>query len=459
MKEKINLIFKPFIIILVLLTIGYTLVNWLFFIKLGPLPVRSSISNVIIPMGLSGLAIWFYLRPRLKLLSFKNKASHWLDFYAFIAWVSIVIPVSIAQHFITTATGELTELNFIEEIPSLPPTKYYSLKRYYIDKESMSFYTSFGVGGRYRENFGMEIHMALPIFKNTRASFDQEPLAWLGLHYSQTISNRLDRSEKQYLYRQFEVESLNDFKHKKVSDFLYFERINPVESKDGYADAIRQNLRYQTNEMVFIGVNEPFEARNGRKWHWFFGSLLIGPMVWLIMILIPKKDKRELLRIKSGKSNEAAKKAVEELISMMKLDSDFFITPILICLNIVVFLLFVIRGLGFISFKGQDLILWGANYGPLTKNGEAWRLLTNVFLHDGVLHLVNNMSGLLIVGLILEPVLGRKKYLLIYLLTGVLGSLTSMWWNDNMISLGASGAIFGLYGVFFKPTFTQIFPY
>jgi rhomboid protease GluP len=142
----------------------------------------------------------------------------------------------------------------------------------------------------------------------------------------------------------------------------------------------------------------------------------------------------------------------------------FHITPIIMDLNIIIFIIMAIAGLGYLSlsfnhhtfkesdlylfsFKDSDLLSWGANFKPSIINGEWWRLLTNTFLHGGLMHLVLNMYVLYFVGIFLEPRLGKTKYAVIYLATGVLASLTILWRHNGTIGVGASGAIFGLYGV------------
>ena len=74
------------------------------------------------------------------------------------------------------------------------------------------------------------------------------------------------------------------------------------------------------------------------------------------------------------------------------------------------------------------------------------------------MHIVGNMFGLLFAGVFLEPVLGRVKYLLAYILTGLISSCASIWWHPATVSIGASGAIFGLFGVFLALLLTGIFP-
>ncbi|WDF55613.1 rhomboid family intramembrane serine protease [Mucilaginibacter sp. KACC 22063] len=127
---------------------------------------------------------------------------------------------------------------------------------------------------------------------------------------------------------------------------------------------------------------------------------------------------------------------------------NYFFTPVLVSLNILIFLTMVGSGISFIDPNGQSLLAWGANSTVATLNGQWWRLLTNCFLHFGIIHLALNMYALVFVGMLLEPFLGKAKFLIAYLLTGIAASVVSLWWHDYTISAGASGAIFGLYGVF-----------
>jgi len=174
------------------------------------------------------------------------------------------------------------------------------------------------------------------------------------------------------------------------------------------------------------------------------------------MILFANFKEEELATYESGVQMEDSE--MSEFLELLKLKKGYYITPLLIYFNVGIFIAMVIAGLGFMSFNSEDLLNWGANYRPSTTGGEWWRLLTSTFLHGGMIHILANMYGLIFVGVILEPLLGTIRYLLVYLVTGIIGSIASIWWYDATISVGASGAIFGLYGLFLALLLVKIFP-
>ena len=116
------------------------------------------------------------------------------------------------------------------------------------------------------------------------------------------------------------------------------------------------------------------------------------------------------------------------------------VTYILIVLNLMVFLYGVLHG-------NDELInMFGNNY-ELVQNGEFYRLFTCMFVHADILHILFNMIALYSIGPVVERYYGKSKFLLIYLVSGLLGSIFSgVFMTADSISIGASGAIFGLLG-------------
>lgn len=129
----------------------------------------------------------------------------------------------------------------------------------------------------------------------------------------------------------------------------------------------------------------------------------------------------------------------------------------IIIANLIVFILMTAFGANFLNPTTDSLIAWGANFGIKTYDGEQWRLVSSTFLHIGILHIAMNMYVLYSIGKILEGVFGSSVFFVVYILCGVGGSLGSLFWDSYIVSAGASGAIFGLFGWFFALLSTNFF--
>ena len=91
-------------------------------------------------------------------------------------------------------------------------------------------------------------------------------------------------------------------------------------------------------------------------------------------------------------------------------------------------------------------------------DGQWWRLFTALFLHSGIIHLISNIVGLVIAAKFIEPLLGRHNYFILFILSGLCGSLASVLWYENTVSVGASGAIMGLYGAILGLLYQGAYP-
>jgi rhomboid protease GluP len=121
-------------------------------------------------------------------------------------------------------------------------------------------------------------------------------------------------------------------------------------------------------------------------------------------------------------------------------------TIVLIALNVLVFLMMVLQGVSVFNPTADSVLRWGADYGPLTLHGQWWRMVVSTFLHFGLIHLLFNMFVLFSIGLFMESLAGRVAFVVLYLVCGLGGSAASLAWHPSIVSAGASGAIFGLYG-------------
>ncbi|MEN3041769.1 MAG: rhomboid family intramembrane serine protease [Fervidobacterium sp.] len=130
----------------------------------------------------------------------------------------------------------------------------------------------------------------------------------------------------------------------------------------------------------------------------------------------------------------------------------------LIMINSLILLVFYIAKTFF--FKNEIIYLaFGAQYGPLISSGQWYRIITAMFMHGGFLHLALNMYALYILGNYVEGIYGTSRFLVYYFLSGIIGNIATQIFYYDSLSVGASGAIFGLVGALFGAGFRKDTPF
>ncbi|MFY8020272.1 MAG: rhomboid family intramembrane serine protease [Bacteroidia bacterium] len=156
----------------------------------------------------------------------------------------------------------------------------------------------------------------------------------------------------------------------------------------------------------------------------------------------------EELSLDEGRIPDENPSAITDILAFFVPRKDYFITPILIDINILVFIGMLISGVSLMQPSSADVYNWGGVFRPAVLNGEWYRIITAFFVHIGLLHLLMNMFALVMVAPQLELLLGKWRFGIAYFFCGILASCTSLWWHPGTVGAGASGAIFGLYGLF-----------
>ncbi|HLO91890.1 MAG TPA: rhomboid family intramembrane serine protease [Lentimicrobium sp.] len=449
MIKKLHLVYWPLLMAAVGFVLIYSFLNWMLVSYLKVLSLKDDVANIWLPVLFSVIIVFIWLRPRFMLVMFKSGKGNLPYLLILIATLTIAIPTIIAQSYFKKATGKFTKVWSINYISSSNPARYYKFKQFFIDKKDIGVYPTFEVSGRSNENLDIELHVVLPILERESDTIYYSCLGWIGIKFQERISNRLSDSEKELEYNAFVKKTQEDFQKTDFSHFNYLERLGNNADNDAFTEAVKTSRKSQygpKNVLVFYPVNVPFEQRTGNRLMWLFISFAIGSFIFIIALLFAKvKDIEYDLWLKGLQSED---EVLNEVIEILKPRKGYFVTPVIIYMNILVFVVMALAGLGFMNFKPIDLFNWGGNFGPAVLSGDWWRLVTSVFLHGGALHLITNMFALMYVGIMLEPLLGKIKFLLVYLITGILASCVSMWWSIENIKVGASGAIFGLYGIF-----------
>ncbi|HEY4214893.1 MAG TPA: rhomboid family intramembrane serine protease [Steroidobacteraceae bacterium] len=133
---------------------------------------------------------------------------------------------------------------------------------------------------------------------------------------------------------------------------------------------------------------------------------------------------------------------------LREVGSTPWIAPALVALNVIVFAVMAFAT-GHVNLLASPQVLEvGENFAPLTLNGQWWRLLSALFLHANLLHLLSNMWALWNVGKLTERLYGNAMFAFLYLAVGALSELTSIVWDPSRATIGASGAVFGVFAAF-----------
>jgi rhomboid protease GluP len=122
------------------------------------------------------------------------------------------------------------------------------------------------------------------------------------------------------------------------------------------------------------------------------------------------------------------------------------VTIALMAINIIVFLAMIFSGASPMDPDTMTLRRFGGTEGMLSLFWQQWRLLTANYVHAGILHIAMNMWGLWVLGELAERIFDRWVYVLTYTCCGVMGMVAASWWNPRVVTVGASGAIFGMAG-------------
>ncbi len=242
------------------------------------------------------------------------------------------------------------------------------------------------------------------------------------------INSNHIHNEEQYKFDIFRTTKIIDQIKKKTLS-LKVNTLNILINVDDNLTFLEEN-----NNISSIIVNDVQEITNNKNMLEIFPNLknkLLKDLEGIDLLVNVTND----INAKSVKENETYTKIFTP--------KKAIITPMLITICFLTFIAMYIFGSGSEDIK--TLLLFGANSQALIKAGQVWRLVTSIFLHIGLVHLLVNMYALFIIGRQLEGFIGKTKFLIVFLGSGIIGSLLSVVMH-SAISAGASGAIFGLLG-------------
>ncbi|PHQ29860.1 hypothetical protein CJ305_07780 [Leeuwenhoekiella nanhaiensis] len=447
-RIKLKEIYLPFVLVSICTIFFYNLFRWVFDIRLGILPLKEDLLDIWIPFIIPVLPVSIWLRRPIRILKLKDPDRGRTAIQALMIF-AIVAPIVISQQYIKKAAFDLVTLENASEIKSLGAEKYFKINNFRVNKDARVAYATARTSGKGNDRLNFFLYLACP--------FENAENAWYGVEYNESTGNTGTTTQQNAWFSNFLKYSERDFANYPFQDVSYFEKVAYSDHWDGYMQAIKNESpsAVENQQIILIPKADEFEERLGDTLPWVFGSFGIGCMVILLSLLYQKIDESTLSNFKKNKPLEDDDlRAILRFLNPLGSKGG---TAILIFVNIGVFVGMIFSGISFVSPTGTELLELGGLRKTEVVQGEYWRLFTSIFIHSGFIHLVMNMVGLVFGAILLEDVLGKVRFILSFIACGVLASFASIYWHENIVSVGASGAIFGLYGLILAFTVFRIY--
>jgi len=434
---RLKSLFLPVALLSAGLLAGYSLFNWALLAGPGAPPLDNDVIDYWIPLILAAFLEFALVAPRLQVLALNRHTLRFL--YNCIAFAVIAGPVCVAQGEIRAGSGEITQVRDASGIAAAPVTRYYATRTICIDREQMGF-KIIAEPDDSGTKFNVQAFIVLPVCVPGRSA--DRPSTWIGLSYRGGFDNFPNPEARKQALNTLIAEIDHRIAAEDPYRYRYLERSSHTAERRIFDQALEsRGIGEPEKQIVLIPHLQPFGRRGGEGLEAIFFALGFGALGWLTLVVLAPLDRRLMEASKGGVAQPSAAMAI-----LIPTASSYGLQA-LIFLNLVIFLAMMVSGLGLLQFRPEDLISWGGNYGPKLEGLGLLRLFTTQFVHSGLMHLVNNMYGLVIVGLFLAPAIGNWQMIGCYLLCGLGGSVAGALVHPKIVSVGASGAILGLMGI------------
>jgi rhomboid protease GluP len=442
---KLRLIFWPFLRLLLLVPAAYAGFCWLISTMLDT-PLEGEVKSDFWLLGLvGGVAVLVGLRPRIHLLQSRGDG-RWRALFYFPAVISLGIATSAATTALQAITRRLVPLNHIGELPGCPATNTaFEVRNFYLARSHTTMEKKYAT---VKSGVELTLYFATPLFRTAADTVSRQPVAWLGTIV--TKFGRATTSNSQYteLYK-FAEATKAQLPLSNLTDFFYLVRASPT---PGLLAAIRQSPWADTlaaSPILVKAVHEPFARRATVALHVLGQTLLIGPALFLGLLLFPQLNLRFVHRYQRTGAlptdEDAGLLWIKAKLHFLRPRPGFRLTPMLFIVNLLLFFSLVLGESVITQIDATYLVGWGASPDVAEHVAEWCWLLLSPLLHVTVLPLIANMVALLYAGWVLERVTGGRVLALVFGTAALTGSLASWWWQPAALNVGAAGGTLGLY--------------
>ncbi|SLJ85718.1 rhomboid family intramembrane serine protease [Psychrobacter sp. DAB_AL43B] len=447
-KIKLKQVFFPYLCLSIFSILIFGALRWLLDVYLDVLPLKESYWDFGIPFLLSILVVSIWMWPRYELLTLKWVQRSSSGYFFITMVLALVIPLVLSQNYLSKAAYEVVEVNNLNDVRNYPKQKYFKVDNFKpLKSEQVSYIETQVVSGRY---FDSTLH----VYYYIATPFAAADNIWLGSSYHTSYDNREDQSIKDRQYSAFINDSRHKYQAKDLSTISYFKKLKSSNQRSGYLHTISTvNKQSNLTPLILVPESGLFVDSLERDFVWGFGSFVIGMGVCLLLIFAADIDNKEkkstrkhIQKQKHVKKRDPVKDVSKSLVALFRSNKKQPATLVLMLTCIGAFILTVFMGMDIIDPLSRQIDKVGGLSRDALQAGKYWRVVTSLFVHAGIMHLVMSLGMLFAAGYILEKVLGSVRFMIAFFICGIFANVLGVLYFD-MDMAGVWGATFGLFGI------------
>lgn len=463
MYDRFRKIILPFCFTAVLYTAIYTFLNWFLVVKNKMFSFSPAFVSGELAFILAWIPALIWLRPRIALLEIRKlNRYYFLFFYQLLATVLLMYCVRYTQPLLYLKMHGYRQLASVEEVEKYTGTDYFFIRSYFLDTSVHPAFRTVYQDDTSADSADLAIYICSPMYKNAKDTAAHLADYWLGMEYRKKISSKVNQESVPFLLKDFDAMCEPQFQKDVRKKTGYYEKVDDKsllsEVFDDAADKAALDVT-GADRFIFIPHRTPYKSIVSKAWAKIVFAFFAVLILWTLAIaFLPFRLSvvKDAVKEEDDLPYPERENIIGKFFSFLYPKENYIVTPWLLYGNAFMFLAMLFSFTGFFSFPTYILYNYGGNLGYITIHGHAyWRLLTSGFEHQGVVHFVSNMFFLVIIGMYLEPVIGKWKMLLLYFTALVFAGIVSAYYNWNLVAVGASGAIMGLFGAFYVLVLTK----
>lgn len=421
----------------------YGLLRWIITFVLEITVIKSEVWAAYLPCVLGLVIFWFSLRKRFWIIRESiGRQGDWRWILQFVQLLLMIVMMYLAQSYVATHFMQLQSVNSITQIDPKSSNMYYDIQEFGVKNSTVRRYIENRTIPR-RYSSGLRFSM-YAVFQ-----FSEAQNTWYGLKHSKTVNHGND-DVLQRDYEEF-IDSCNSMiASHDFGRYSSFKRSVPSDDHDGFVRAVRSQSQGEVNEadiVILTPMVSGYVDDSGDTLIWMLSVLGIWlALMLLLLVKAPINDKLLTKQLTLRKTNPKNGEDPSDLLRTMFIpDRKNWSLVLIFDAIILYFIAMTLCGINPMTPSSEEIYEWGALRGYSLHNGEWWRVVTSMFMHGNIVHLIVNLVSFGLVTLFAMGMFGYHRLAIIFMVSGICGAVAAASLFEGTY-VGASGGIMGLMG-------------